>query len=179
MPKNPIQPGRSKDNGGTPTSNAAPAISNRELKLLEFDVTSRKHSAATHSNRERTRLFVLRSTQLDAQSGPNRKTKSLHAFPISNRKPDLLETPQLQQNKEPRVVLIDNFYMFSNSISSHRSGATRTREGIQRSAEIRTRIRQARRKREFAPLNFVWINRRPNRLFSKVYETVLISPCSD
>jgi hypothetical protein len=97
----------------------------------------------------------------------------------SNRKPKLLETLQLQQNKQPRVVLIAKRSLFSESILKNLPQTDSFQQPGQRAPSNRVQIRQARRKHESAPLSFVAIKRRTNRLFSGTHEAILISPCGD
>jgi hypothetical protein len=108
----------------------------------------------------------------------------------SNRKPKLLETPHLQQNKpgsglsivsaiaeqstQPGDIngraLIAKKPMFSPSILTHLPQPARTQQGGQPALANRPRIPQTRTKREAAPLIYVSIKRRPDPLFSSIYE---------
>ena len=96
-----------------------PPEPNRETILLEPHATPTKQTTEGSSNREKIATFTTPSTQLRQPnkfpSPPSRSQPQALQPPESNRQPKLLETLQLQQNKQPRVVLIDNFYMFSRS----------------------------------------------------------------
>ncbi len=94
-----------------------PANSNRETILLEPHATPTKQTTEGSSNREKNATFTSPSTRPHQPnkfpSPPSSNQPQALQPSKSNRQPKLLETPQLQQNKEPRPVLIDNFYMFS------------------------------------------------------------------
>ncbi len=97
-----------------------PPEPNRETILLEPHATPTKQTTEGSSNREKIATFTTPSTRLAPAkqvplASPSRPQPQALQPPESNRQPKLLETPQLQQNKEPRPVLIDNFYMFSRS----------------------------------------------------------------
>jgi hypothetical protein len=141
------------------TARRKPANSNRETILLEPHATPTKQTTEGRSNREKNAIFTPPSTRRP-QSSPSLQP------PKSNRKPKLLETLQLQQNKHPRAALIDNFCMFSRSILTPPPRATRNGRCGQRVPANRAQIPQTRRKCENLPLNFVAIKRRPDRLFS-------------
>src|SRR5271156_4742701 len=68
-----------------------------------------------------------------APANSNRETKSFTcAAAISNRKPKLLETLQLQQNKQPGIALIAKKPMFSPSILTHLPQPARAEQSGQR-----------------------------------------------
>jgi hypothetical protein len=136
--------------------------------------------APANSNRESK--FVTRTP-----ANPNRETESFtRAAAISNRKPKLLETPQLQQNipgsglsivsaiaeqsTQPGDIngpaLIAKKPTFSPSILTHLPQPARAEQSGRRAPTNHLRIRPTRRKRESAPLIYVSIKRRPDRLFS-------------
>src|ERR1700722_15253474 len=93
-----------------------PANSNRETILLEPHATPTKHTTEGGPNREKNAIFTPPLTR--RPQPPNASSPSLQP-PISNRKPKLLETLQLQQNKQPRVVLIAKKPLFSESTLRH------------------------------------------------------------
>ena len=70
---------------------------------------------------------------------------------ISNRKPKLLETLQLQQNKQPRLALIAKKPIFPPSISTLLPQPTRAPQRGQHRPANRPRIRQTRTKSESGP----------------------------
>jgi hypothetical protein len=115
--------------GLNPHSQTAPHIpanSNRETILLEPGVTPTKQTTEGSSNREKNATFTSPSMRPHQQDkfrvSPSSIQPQALQPPEPNRQPKLLETPQLQQNKHPRPVLIDNFHMFSPSISCRDRG---------------------------------------------------------
>ena len=92
------------------TAPRKPANSNRETILLEPHATPTKQTTEGSSNREKNATFTSPPTR---RPQPHKASPPSLQLPKSNRQPKLLETLQLQQNKQPRVVLIDNFYIAS------------------------------------------------------------------
>jgi hypothetical protein len=167
-------------NGHPQTATRKPTNSNRESKLLEIAITSRKHSTSTHSNREKAPRFFGPSRGGSFLSDPPafrpRFRRRIHPaeFQIhpsprhrnSNREPQRLELSATltKQSIDPTSNREKTAFRIHSRTSPQTGRASKGTHS--RSPRTHFECSRPRRKRESAPRNFVSGRKELDRLFS-------------